>query len=483
MPIQGTSGSLANFGKFTSISPGAGNYWTFTSNASFLRLGSPVFDSRENIYISGYANIIAPFGGALSLAVNQSYNDLPNVSWQKAQNTTTALNENGSIDNIFYNQVTKKIYEVSLVGSTEVSNAVTFISAENGTPISTYTDYSNIGGNTGTASVPARRRPNAIIADNNGNYWICGKINERANTTTNNWRNYLNKYASNNQKVNNFVFNSAGGVTTAFFTAATNQMLFDNSNNIIMSIPYPANTVIQSYHGVVGFNTTTNSIDWQIKIPYPINAVSPSASDLLRIAKDSTGNLYTFSRFATNTGVQLYLLKFNSDCSIQYWTKTFSFLFSQSPENIDITTDSNNNPMLSIRTANATWRNNYIVSVNSASGNKIFERNLTSNNLSGLGSIRIINSNMYITYSLFASDTPGSIIKLPADGTILGTGNYTVSNWYARYLNSSNITITNGSPGVTTTGIFTQANGTNTVYSTSTFASNTAISTYNVYQI
>jgi len=275
MPIIGTSGALATF-KIPLVA-GTNQYWILTSNANFLDLNSFTFDSSENIYTNGYSNVVT--NGSITFQLNQAYGN-GNVSWQKAQNVALS---SGQRSTIYFDNNTQKSYEVYNQGDFSQSNAVVIINTNTGTVLSSYTDDSNIGGNTGNASIPMTRIPTDIIVDNTGNYWICGMVNERPNISTNNLKNYLNKFSSNNTKLNSVILDSAGGVTPGFFNTKTNQLLLDNAGNIIMGIPYPANTAIQSYHGVVGFDTSNANINWQILIPYPSGA-NATASDFFRLA-------------------------------------------------------------------------------------------------------------------------------------------------------------------------------------------------------
>lgn len=465
MPVQSTAGALSS--KKIPLDTGTianANYWMLTyfvpSISNSVILGDFVVDNsnNENIYINGrtvYPNSVPT--GMFSAQIN-TYYTLPNVSWQKIQSNSTIT----GTSSIFASN--NKLYNTYFSGNNTAGNAIITINGTNGSDIVQYVDDSNL----------QIRHPKKIITESNGNYWVFGSVRESNN------RFYLNKFSSNNVKLSSIQFAAVGNTASSTFYVKSLDMIQDLTGNLILSMNWETAAILQSFNGLLGFDTSNNSIAWQIYVPYPTNgAINVGIPDSPVIAQDITGNVYSYARYVTGAGVRTFLQKWNSNCSIQYYSKQIT-LTSGSIGVLAISTDSNNNPMIISSTGTG---NNYITKLNSNSGNIIFTRNLrVTGTQSTLHDIQVKNDDMYLLFSRGNNQNRNTIIKLPANGNIPGSGTYPapgpgpIGNLV--YFNSSNVVVVNGSTGVISNGIFTQLSGTNTNYTSTSFTTNYAIGNY-----
>ncbi len=398
MPLISTSGALS----INKVSLGA-NYWYAQWNDTSFSIANISIDNSNQIYTAGYYQP-SGFNRWVNLKLNQD-GPLPVVSWQK---TLTGIGTNQTGVNVFFNTSNNKNYTIGTIGNFGDLDAGTVITDNAGTILAQYADD-------GTFFGGSSRSPDSIISDSSGNYWIAGNVNEKPSPTTDSYLVYYSKFDASNTKVVYKTLPCTGAVGGGGNTAI---MKFSTTGDILMLVYYSPFSGTPIYT-LASVNPTTNAITWQIRFDRPSGASTISS----KFTQDRFGDIYILIEVIGGASAGVYLQKYTS-AGVAVWTRKIT-----NATNISgITTDYDGNVYMALLTGGGTG--NYVLKID-GNYNQIWQRKITAT--SGTLQIQDITwnkNNIYINGSATIPVGAGSsefILKLPADGTIPGTGTYVVS--------------------------------------------------------
>jgi hypothetical protein len=465
MPVIGTSGALS----YDKVPLGAGSadtYWmltapnckyytsTFKNNELWLAGQAGVNNDVELSYAAvfkvadDFTPIIARQTGlgtsggltALHKIVVNNSNDLTTVG----QGYITA-NNNGGIITTFDSSasvLTSKFYQGPILID----------------PVATYQPRVNYD----------------VVYDSAGNYYVAGWTRE---TVAAGYGVFLTKFNGSTNAIiwSKYAYDTARKVTTdPNITGGTTPILIktDSSNNVILI--YQAIGNVGQPLRILSFNSA-GALNYQTQYSSAVNGY-------YGFTMDSSNNIYLIISVFIGSSYRFILVKYNSSLVQQWSTGLPDTFYKVNAFRQDIPIKIFNDKLyISLdRQTGGTPLGSYLMCVD-LSGNFVWATKLnyvvsSVEKLTQWQSLAISNRGIY---AVFNPNVTGSlrytynIIKLPLDGTVPGTGNYTVSaNTYMTYSSESSPFTTGFTP--------TRVSGTLTVADASALAlTNTTLSTGN----
>ena len=249
-----------------------------------------------------------------------------------------------------------------------------------------------------------------IAVDGSGNVYVTGQ----ANTTTAAYV-FIAKY------------NTSGAIQwqrsldTASVTDSSRGIAVDGSGNVYVTGQANATTATAAYVFIAKYDTT-GVIQWQRKLD------TASVADIGRgIAVDSSGNVYVTGQANTTTASYVFIAKYDTTGAIQWQRKLDTA--SVSDIGYAIAVDGSGNVYVTGQAITGSLAHAFIAKYDTT-GAIQWQRKLDTINISsdtGYGIAVDTTGSIYVTGQ--ANATTAAYIftaKLPADGTIPGTGTYVV---------------------------------------------------------
>jgi hypothetical protein len=443
MPLVGTSGSLS-FNK----SVIGDDYWILQWNVAI--------NAGLNIDLTYVSNKGIYFGGSTTNAatlclLTQSFGNI-GISSQNTFSYPLVFNFPG-IDRLYYTN--NKIYAIANQGAGSDYSMLLGIYDYPTSLTSIYLDDGVISG--ASTSFPWFRAGHGLVVDNSNNTYVLGTVNEKPNSTTNNFQFFINKYNGATKVSSKILYNSLSG-----FLGNTGSLNWTNDNKLLCGMDNA------SWFGITKYDPVTETIDYQYKID------TPAGSSGLRgfYTKDSNDNVFVGLVVFGGGAAGSYIQKYNSS-GTQIWSKKISTgtLYSLSCDNAGY-----------VYALIGTAAGNGILKIDDTAATITWQRNLGISSNFNAESIDINGTSFYLRGSsrLTASTNSEAVIKLPNNGDIPGTGSYTLPSGYGiTYAISTLLTLSNGSPNVTNTNSLTVQNAIATGYGIQTGYSQSSVITPN----
>lgn len=445
MPLISTSGALS----INKVALGlSNNYWFIQWNDKSLSFESIAFDGSNQLFCTG----VSPVGFWISLKVNQD-SGLPIVAWQRTFSGYTNLS--GTFN--YFNRYNNLIYNVGqlYVSTSSDQSAGTIIYNRDGTVSGQYIDNNQFF--SPSTTYPWFRRADRVLSDSTGDYWIAGVVNEKINSTTNQFLTYYSKFSGGTKIYSKVLIDS---ISFGASRGTIVQMQFTNSGDLLILTEVNAVSPTQDILTLISINPVTNTINWQIKWAKPASATTFTSN----YTQDNSGNIYISFRVSGGSSAGAYLQKYNSAGSLVWTRKENSGSLIT-----NMATDANGYVYLIVLTAGV--NNNNIIKID-GNYNIQWQRRITTTSVGKniqTESIYCDKDNIYLlgTASIpsGATGTSAFIMKLPNDGTIPSPGTYVVSAALTvTYTSSTTVSFIAGSPASAVSGTLSIANATVKAY-------------------
>jgi hypothetical protein len=453
MPVISTLGALS-YDKIPLTTDTTGNSWLMLigNNTSFT---SSTFASNA-LFFGGTSNV-----GALRPAVFKVSQDFsPVISFQ---NNGTLFTSPAMMIPAYDGD------GIALAGDKSIPLLNGFFGTVNSSGSYT-TGIQYAGPSLSPGGVQAREN-DSVAYDSLGNYYIAGWTRESAATG---YVMTLSKFDTTNALIWTKVFYQASAIVTTVNQRDLARVRVDNFDNVYIFYGALATSPGgQNYYKLLKYSTSGTLI-FQTRFDF---SAQFAAFDL-----DSQNNIYVIYRFSNVT----YITKFNSTMTSQWAINlaTSPATTFQWQELADIPIRYYNNNLY-VTFSTSTNSNNYLVSIDT-NGNLNWSTKIQYL-VSGVNqpvapdTFTMQGSSIYTAFN--TSSSQAQLVKLPIDGSIPGTGNYTISaNTYMTY-SLGNIISTTTSPIGTTAGNITIING-NTASVTSVGGGSAGnIATYSVISL
>lgn len=428
MPVISTLGALS-YDKVPLTTDTTGNSWlmlvgnnasfsssTFASNALFLGGRTGAGSSSAAVF-----KVSQDFSPVISFQTNGTF-------YQKPDMMIPAYNGDG----------------VAIAGADSIPLLTGLFAKVNSS--GTYTSAILYDGPSISGTVQAREN-DSVAYDSLGNYYISSWTRESVAVG---YVMTLSKFDTTNTLIWTKVFYQAGAIVTTVNTRKLARVKVDNFNNVYIFYGALATSPgAQNYYKLLKFSSA-GTLVFQTRFDF---SAQDAGFDL-----DNQNNIYVMYKVSNVS----YITKFNSTMASQ-WTinlttsPTTTFEWAELPD-IPIRYYNNN---LYVTFTTSTNSTNYLVSVDT-SGNLNWSTKIeyvvsgVNQNVSP-DTFVMQQSSIYTAFSTTSSQA--QLVKLPIDGSIPGTGNYTISaNTYMTY-SVGNIISATASSISTTTGNVTIING------------------------
>jgi len=463
MPVIGTSGSLAIVKALNVGAPV--KYWILQLNDADYLIQNLVITDNNQIISTSYNS--STTNKIYVIKTNQA-TGLPIITQETNVVSPKTFMQDGPIT-IADNKVFAAPHFDIPFGLGGNSSAGTLITSIDLNVQDYYDDSANVFGPTGNSV--NYRRAWSILANSVSDYWIAGVINERSNANANLFKAYLTNFNSNT-KVTTKVFSDPQPASQGIFS----QMKYTDDGNIVLFTSYGTANSVNQFTSVYKYDVANGNIAWENRYPrantQQINGSVIDGKDGYIYATFAVG----FNANATNQG--LYLYKYNANNGSTIFSKKLSN--SSGFANSRISTNYTGNIYLGVYNAGGAPRLQYIIDLDT-NGNINYQRSIS--NVNDLYGCEYKNQNLYLIGD--ARSPTGNVttrsatyLKLPADGTILGTGTYNVhANLSIVYSNSNVFTSNTGSIATVLPTSFTVGNAISTPYITLTPSVNSSILT------
>jgi hypothetical protein len=453
MPVISTLGALS-YDKVPLTTDTTGNSWlmlignntsftssTFASNALFLGGRSTASGTDQ----AAVFKVSQDFSPVISFQNNGTF-------YQRPEMMIPAYNGDG----------------IAITGAVSIPLLNGFFAKVNSS--GTYTAGIRYAGPSISGAVQAREN-DSVAYDSLGNYYIASWTRESVAVG---YVMTLSKFDTTNTLIWTKVFYQVGAIVTNVNTRNLARVKVDNFDNVYIFYGALATSPGgQNYYKLLKFSTS-GTLVFQTRFDF---GAQDAAFDL-----DSQNNIYVMYKVSSVS----YITKFNSTMTSQ-WTINLAtspattFQWTDLPD-IPIRYYNNN---LYVTFSTSTNFNNYLVSIDT-NGNLNWSTKIQYL-VSGVNqpvapdTFTMQESSIYTAFN--TSSSQAQLVKLPIDGSIPGTGNYTISaNTYMTY-SLGNIISTTTSPIGTTAGNITIING-NTASVTSVGGGSAGnIATYSVISL
>lgn len=430
MPILSSLGALT----YTKVFLGDQWYWYIETTPGNATQFSSFDLNQENIYINGTVSS-SPNVSVTNpqiVRVNNGNFTLPTDSYHAFY--ASGGNNSGLGNSISCDVTTGNVYMTggqSNVGTgTRVS--VTRLLNANGLLQDTFVDNATLS----TRS----RQPVAVETHANGTYTIAG-ISQESNSTG---VCYVTNFTGNVKNYAKVIGNNAGSLVN-YRTAPTGEPVV-SSNDTIAVLSSNGNSIIRQY------NTGDGVIDFDIDSSNNIYFNHTTATTTTIVKLDSTGNIAWQKQLSanvlSNSAIQIYSI----DVAV-------GNVFVAGQANAPGGNISNGLPLAIMsfdsNTGNINWQHRF------------YESGI--NFLVGDPTIKYNDGNLYVSGTQSTGTDYGFMIKVPASGSIPGTGTYSGNLVY----DNSAVTISNANITLTT-GNLTIANAVSTAVVTSNITANTS---------
>lgn len=470
MPILASMGALTytKKGETGTIS----EYWA-------VRTGGLVSYSSNDIYADTSNQQFYTFGDNWNSMRIDGYNN-PNITYNKTWDLTVATSSDGN--KIVYNPATNTITGIG-EGRMPYAPAFPYYSVSSGMitlidpstyDTTTYYSYPQYGAPPTGSSDLYKYFQDAIV-DSENNYYIVGTDTEYYGGSQ--WMNhvYLWKVSSG---ITTLASTRMGDTFTGYFSnaytyAPVPAVTLDSSDNPIMSYDWRESTSGSNLSKIVlrkltktvtvigGFYNGQATLWTTGLIPAGTERVTCTG-----ITTDSTGNIYAI--YPVSTAAKTYIVKYNSTGTV-IWQKSVNTPLT------DIKLKNDTEIYIAGWSNASTITNIYFAKIDDT-GALQFQRQFTNSFYNRKATIKLIDGNAYIGCTYWNAGTTNytqpTLIKVPDDGTIPGSGSYTFSDGDTFGYQTANRTFTTTSmstwsPSTTTVGEnireFTEAGQTSTV--------------------
>jgi len=280
-------------------------------------------------------------------------------------------------------------------------------------------------------------RAASSITSNNDVYFTAGLFNDKANSTDDYYKHYITKYTGN-VKSNQFVIGSNTGTLPRHATIAYNKMdqiEYDANGDLLYCLNFGSFDTATNFYTLAKINGSNNAIFWSTTL---------TTGNFIKFAtfvQDDTSNIICcFNLLTGNNETSIQFAKFGSN-GFYHTSKRIDSRSSGS----DIATDGSNIYFVGTNFGG----NNRTVGIFKLDSdlNKIYGRNLVATSNTTFSGLSIVynDGNILIsgnaTSPLSNATSSSYIIKLPADGTILGNGTYNMHGNLTLTYSNSNVTV------------------------------------------
>lgn len=413
--------------------PGTGSYLvgtrTYTYIPNTLTYSGTGYTQSTPAIVSTYYDTVPSvfiFGASVSLTANYGYlkkdsseNIYTLVDTDSSTNSYVAiykLDVNGTI--LWQRKLDTASADDSIGGFQVTSSGTVYVLLNNGSNVCILVKYDANGTLIWKKQIGTNASPTNLKVSDTEHLYVCGVISASP------YYGFYVKYDSNG----NVIWQKTSALSG---TTTGNSFYFgvDSSNNVLA-----ANTNgISKEFWLHSYSSDLSTLNWRVQYNRALTSNAGYTSIPQIITTDSAGNIYV----AIYYGYGTYVVKFNASGVLQ-WTSAVGDMGSTYGRIFDITIDTDGSIYLTF------YQNLVIIKLNS-SGAKVWERKFT-----GLTPKAIVCVTGYIMVS-----TDRGILKLPNDGTIPGSGSYSINGGACTYVNStygaSLVTSTASTPGATIT--------------------------------
>jgi len=416
MPVTATFGALT-FIKFDQESDW--RWWgLYASNitGNFVSINK---DSNANVYIPGYVGNSTKFSTFVKITDNfANIYQQPNLVYMQQSNTANIPN---SFPNSFslcstYDLTNDKLIIMDSIryvtNSVVTDQGLNQVFYPNGTP---YTNYIAVYTRDAFTVPNPRRIVTDVAVHANGDYVTVGYARKNyANSVVNEF-NFISSYSANGvNKIDKGIYNAIQNA----FSGSNSYVAIQNSNVQMSALAFLPNAG-PSITSLLELTGNLNSINFKKQICYANgNDITGSPAGLI-CSNNNTYVAYNYNTFDST------IIKCNPSTNTIHWQKVYN---NTTIESLRINT-SNNLQIICTGSVKESISNitGSIMSINSNSGNVEWVNKIQVNSINDIPTgISCESSNLYLTGNLY-------ILKVPANGIIPSTGNYTFGNNNVRY--------------------------------------------------